>query len=258
MRPPRLQLFELEDFAWFPGSIRDYATDYLIFIESHFALHEPVVPLLRDMVRRSNATDVIDLCSGAGGPAAAVYRALAAQETPVRLTLTDKYPNLSAFQRLSESHDGRIAYLAGPVDAIRAPRELTGIRTMFNSFHHFAPRDARSILQCAVEARQPVGIFEITDRSLAMVLGMFLTPLVVALATPFMRPFRWTRLLWTYALPIVPLTCFWDGFVSQLRAYTPAEMLDLARGLDGYEWKAATVRLPAAPARITYLIGMPR
>ena len=27
---PRLQLFELEDQAWFPGVVRDQATDYLI------------------------------------------------------------------------------------------------------------------------------------------------------------------------------------------------------------------------------------
>ena len=30
------------------------------------------------------------------------------------------------------------------------------------------------------------------------------------------------RMLWTYPVPLVPLTCWWDGIVSQLRAYTPA------------------------------------
>jgi hypothetical protein len=43
---PRLQLFELEDLRWFPSTIRDLATDYLRFMETRFALHKPVVPLI--------------------------------------------------------------------------------------------------------------------------------------------------------------------------------------------------------------------
>ena len=62
------------------------------------------------------------------------------------------------------------------------------------------------------------------DRRPGMIVSMLLlTPLAVGLATPFIRPFRWSRLFWTYVIPLVPLTCWWDGVVSQLRAYTPAE-----------------------------------
>ena len=58
---------------------------------------------------------------------------------------------------------------------------------------------------------------------------MLLTPFAVWLMTPFMRPFRWSRLLLTYPLPLVPLTCLWDGIVSQLRAYTADELVELVR-----------------------------
>ena len=44
---------------------------------------------------------------------------------------------------------------------------------------------------------------------------------IVLLVTPLIRPFTLSRILWTYLLPLVPLTCWWDGIVSQLRAYTP-------------------------------------
>lgn len=78
-------------------------------------------------------------------------------------------------------------------------------------------------------------------------------------STPFIRPFRWARLLFTYPIPLVPLTCFWDGFVSQLRAYTPDELRDLAAGLGdvGYQWDAGKVKLDGSPAHLTYLIGRP-
>ncbi len=59
MAIPRLQLFELEDQPWFPRTIRDLATDYLHFIEKRFALHEPVIPLLRDALEESKATRVL-------------------------------------------------------------------------------------------------------------------------------------------------------------------------------------------------------
>ena len=60
-------------------------------------------------------------------------------------------------------------------------------------------------------------------------------------------------------MPLVPLTCWWDGVVSQLRAYTVAEMEALAGevGVDGYAWRAGRVPIGSAPGWLTYLIGYP-
>jgi hypothetical protein len=82
---------------------------------------------------------------------------------------------------------------------------------------------------------------------------------MVLLTAPLIRPFRWERLLYTYLIPLVPLTCLWDGFVSMLRAYTPEELEDLAAsfGNVGYTWKAGQVKLDRSMAHLTYLIGLP-
>jgi hypothetical protein len=255
---PRLHIFELEDLPWFPQSIRDLATDYLHFIETRFALHEPVVPLLRGAIEESNATRVLDLCSGGGGPVLSAYEALIDGGVTVHFTLTDKYPNLLAFRRLSALHPSGILYVANSIDATTVPQDLTGLRTMFNAFHHFAPEPARCVLKCAVEARQPIGIFEIPERSLATIFPLLFTPIFVALSTPFIRPFQWRRLLWTYLIPLVPLTCWWDGLVSQLRAYTVGEMLELAQGLGDYDWKAGRVGIGGTLGHVTYLLGNPK
>ncbi len=252
---PRLQLFELLDLAWFPHAIRDLATDYLHFMETRFTLHEPVVPLLRAMLEESKTSEVVDLCSGGGGPILAVYESLVARGTCVRITLTDKYPNLDAFAHLSSLHPSGILYIADSVDATKVPSELIGLRTMFNTFHHFAPREAHSVLECAVLAGQPICIFEIPERSLIMMVPFLFTPVFVALATPFIRPFQWKRLLLTYAIPLIPLTCWWDGLVSQCRAYTVTEMLDLTRDLDDFDWKVARVDIAGNPGHLTYLLG---
>ena len=95
----RFHLFELEDLAWFPRVLRDYATDYLQFIEHSLGLHRPVMPLLRDLLERTGSERIVDLCSGGSGPLLAVVRALRESGLEVRALLTDKYPNLDAFKR---------------------------------------------------------------------------------------------------------------------------------------------------------------
>ena len=88
---------------------------------------------------------------------------------------------------------------------------------------------------------------------------MLLVPIPVLLTAPFIRPFRWDRLLFTYLPPLVPLLCWWDGTVSQLRAYTAAELEDLAASLGdvGYQWSAGRVSPQGAGPRVTWLIGLP-
>lgn len=256
---PRCQLIELEDLTWFPSAIRDLATDYLRFAETRFALHRPVVPLLRQALQDSGATHVVDLCSGGGGPVVALHEALSADGKVVPFTLTDKYPNLPAFRTLAEQHPEAISCVADSIEATRVPRELAGLRTMFNAFHHFPPAAARAVLQSAVEAGQPIAVFEIPDRSFATIIPLLFSPLFVWIATPFIRPFLWRRLLWTYLLPLVALTCWWDGLVSQLRAYTVPELEGLTAGLGGghYRWTAGRVPIGATPGYLTYLIGIP-
>jgi hypothetical protein len=256
---PRFHLVELEDLPWFPNFIRDLATDYLQFMESKMALHQPVVPLLAEALGDAGTTTVVDLCAGGGGPVVALHDEIRRAGIPVRFILTDKYPNLPAFERLERAHEGIEAHEES-VDATNVPTHLTGFRTIFNAFHHFKPDDARAVLQSAVTARQPIGVFEVPERTVPLViLTALFTPILVLLTTPFIRPFSWKRLLFTYPLPLVPLTCFWDGSVSQLRAYRPEELRGLAESLGdvGYRWNAGKVRLRSSPVHLTYLIGLP-
>jgi hypothetical protein len=92
---------------------------------------------------------------------------------------------------------------------------------------------------------------------------MFLTlfvPLVALVVVPFARPFRWSRLLWTYLIPFVPLVMLFDGIVSCLRAYSPAELRELTAGLSsqGYQWEMGEERAGLLRLPVTYLIGCPR
>ncbi len=114
------------------------------------------------------------------------------------------------------------------------------------------------LLADAVQSRQGIGAFEFSERSLRCVLATAISPLLVLIVTPWIRPFRWSRLFWTYAVPVVPLVVVFDGIVSCLRSYTPAELqaLAAAAGTEDYTWETGVVR-GRAPIPVTYLIGYP-
>ena len=89
-------------------------------------------------------------------------------------------------------------------------------------------------------------------------LPLLLSPLFGWLVVPFIRPFSWQRLLWTYLIPAGVVFGLWDGLASCLRTYSPQELRDLTADLGdgGYRWEVGRVRSLGA-CRITYLLGIP-
>jgi hypothetical protein len=250
----RLHLFEWEDLPWFPAVIRNAGTDYLRFMLHLSDGYAPVAPKFIETLRQTDSTEIVDLCAGGGGPWSRLLPALQAAEIHCRVMLTDFYPNPASVAAVPG-----VSYYPESVNALAVPAALPGFRTVFSAFHHFAPEQGSRLLQDAVAAGQPIGIFEATQRSPLCLLLMLLTPLIVLLITPAIRPFRLSRLLFTYVLPLVPLLILWDGLVSCLRTYTPAELMALAEsvpGGDSYTWEAGEVK-GSGPLPVTYLIGVP-
>ena len=243
----RLHLFEFHDQTWCPPSLRDALTDFLGFSLRLGRAYDPIVPRLRAAVERTGATRIVDLCSGSGGPWPVLQARIG-----VPVLLTDKYPN-------AQTRTGPLPFHPEPVDAMAVPPTLHGFRTVFTAFHHFRPAEARAILADAVRRGEGIGVFEVVNRGPAAIALIALTWLAVLLLAPFVRPFRWSRLAWSYLPPVLPLVGTFDGIVSCLRAYTPVELGDLAAGLDGYEWEAGMARGAWwQPLPVTYLIGVPR
>ena len=256
----RRHWIEIEDQSWCPGAIRNAATDYLQFCLAATKPYAPVVPILAQAIERAGTRRVLDLCSGGAGPWLWLQPALAKMGVPVTVYLSDKYPNLEAFQRSRRISNDGITYNPHSVDATRVSGELGPFRTMFTAFHHFTPSQGREILADAVHQQQAIAIFEATERTVLALFLMLLAPLAVLLVTPLIRPFRWSRLFWTYLIPAVPIVTLFDGIVSCLRTYTVHELRDLVAGLgeNEYHWQVGTVRSGRSLTPITYLIGVPR
>lgn len=249
----RFHLFEFGDLPWWPAAIRDCVTDSLAFGVARLGLYAKAAPLVAGLLARAQTRDVVDLCSGGAGPWPGLRDGLAGD---IRVTLTDRQPNAAALARIAALGDPRVRYCETPIDASAVPRELVGVRTIFTAFHHLDPGAARRVLADAAAARAPIGVFEFTARSWTSIFAALVVPWTMFATTPWIRPFRAARLLFTYALPLAPLCNLWDGIVSSLRTYTAPELLALGRGAaPDYRWEAGTLR-GRGPA-VTYLIGWP-
>jgi len=270
----RRQWIEIADQPWCPAAVRDGLTDYLQFVVDRTAPYAAAVPLLTDALRASDrragpasalaasaVRDVVDLGAGAGGPWRALAFELAAAGMPVRVRLTDAYPNLAAFSRFALETQGAVTGEPRPVAADAVPADLMGFRTCFSAFHHFPPPLARRVLADARARGEGIAVFEATRRDARCLLFMLVVPVLILLVTPVLRPFRWSRLLLTYVLPVIPLAALVDGVVSCLRTYTPDELRALAAPTHGaeaawdYGWTAG--ESGTGPIPMTYLIGYP-
>ena len=256
----RVQFIELHEQPWFPPSVRDEVTDALQFGLNLLKAYAPIAPMLQSALDSTRSRSIVDMCSGGGGPWLDLSRKLRPEAQVFHILLTDKYPNLRAFQNVRAASENHITFYPDSVDAMKVPGELKGFRTMFTSFHHFPPEEARAILQNAVDASQGIGIFEITRRAPSTIGLMFPWALLLFVFTPLIRPFRWSRLLWTYVVPIIPLVLLFDGVVSCLRTYRPQELREIIEKLTGieYQWEVGEQSRARGEVPITYLIGYPR
>ena len=255
---PRIHAFELEDQTWCPVVIRDAATDYLRVIQQIAKPYQSITEILIRAVVAAQANEIIDLCSGGAGSWLYILPRLQKRIPNLLVRLTDKFPNIAAFEKTSSLlGSNAIAFDVHEVDARAVPADLRGFRTMFTALHHFRPQDVQAILNDAAQRKCGFAAFECTSRSVRAFLMIFCTPLFVALLTPWIRPFRWSRLFWTYVIPAVPFLACFDGLISCLRTYTVAELTSLTKHIEiyDYHWDIGQVTNGILP--LTYIVGAP-
>ena len=248
----RLHLFEFADQPWFPKVLRNGETAYLATVYRFF-LPRRWVEKVSKVVCQDECSEILDLCSGSGGPMPLIIDELVKLGYNVRATLTDLYPHPKS------GSNPRITWSAEPVDATHVQSNLVGVRTMFSAFHHFRPDAAKSILKDAFDGRRAICVFESGSGRLlnfGMALGH---PIVMLAVMPFVRPFRWSYLIFTYLIPLIPLALLWDVIVSFLRIYSLEQMATMTEALNApdYSWEVGRIQVRGVPGGLPYLIGRP-
>lgn len=238
----RRHLFEFNDSPWAPVALRETIVEALSRTLAWGRVLQGLVEPFADFVARTGASEVLDLCSGAGGPAAILVRELArAGVRPPRFLMTDLQPHPEAWARLRQEHPGVIDFVAEPVDATRIPGDLGAgrARVIINALHHFPPDLAGAIVRGACDASPGVFIAEGFERSPLQFVPFALAGLPALYVNPLLAPrHRLEKVLLTWLTPAAVAASAWDGFVSTLRVYGEDELRAMVAPLgDAFTWR---------------------
>ena len=227
---------ELEDHQWFPQLLRNYQTEYIGYVVSRFQIYQGFIELLK-----KTPNTQFDLCSGSGEPACSIFKQSGAF---THLTLSDKFPH-KAFK-----DQAKIRYLQTPLDVLNMEFERGQTYTMFNAFHHFTEQEQVDICQKISEAKASAYFVEILfPTPIHVIKTLFATTLGVLVLSPWVKPFSWKRLFFTYLIPINPITISIDGFVSVLKSKSLKQYKKLLQ-LDGSKLELFKTKHLIAPLLI--------
>jgi hypothetical protein len=245
MSPRRVHLFEFNDSPWAPVALRETIVEALSRTLAWGRVLEGLVDPFREFIDAAGVGEVLDLCSGAGGPASilATEVARAGGRAP-RFLLTDLHPHGEAWTRLRDAHPGVIDLIDEPVDATHIPQGIGAgrARVIINALHHFRPDLAGAILRGACESSPGVFVAEGFERSPLRFAPFAALGLPALVATPFLSPRRNVqKALLTWLTPAAVAASVWDGIVSTLRVYNEAELREMVAPLgNAFRWTYGT------------------
>jgi hypothetical protein len=201
-------LKELEDYDWFPVALRNFQTDFIGFVVARFNMYNAFTKYLKTFSLAVKPS--IDLCSGAGEPAISIFKKTNCFSF---LTLSDKYPNQLQVK------DERIIYTAKSEDVLDMKFKPEIYYTLFNAFHHFSDENKLKIVRKILEADSVAFIVEILQpRFFCFVKIFFATTIGTLFIMPFVKPFSFKRLFFTYIIPVNVFTIAFDGMVSVFKS----------------------------------------
>lgn len=225
----RKQVPQLINQSWFPAHLKQLMFEFMSWFVHKVNAAKPFLPILEQGLQHTPSQQMIhiDRKMGAGIE-----------------TVVPHLPDSVSVQNI-------------PLAEMRTDEK--GLYTMVNAFHQFRPDEARNFLSQIAESRNPVAILEGNNDSLWQVVGMTIfVPLTILLTAPFVRPFRSTRLLFTYLIPILPLATFLDGFLALFKLYAPGDLDQLVSTIQvpNYRWESGK-RDNGRGGKIMYLLGYP-
>jgi len=223
----RKQVPQITNTKWFPTIVVRCVHEFMTWFVHKVKAAKPFMPVIEEGLQYANKIVVIDHKGGAGFETLDVFL-----DESLEKTYTDS-------------------------DDFKATFE--GLYVSVNSFHQFDENKARFILEEVASKQQPIVILEGNNDSLWQVFGMtVIVPITVLLTAPFVKPFRFERLIFTYLIPILPLVTFIDGSLALFKLYAPQDLNELTASIDqqNYIWRSGKLD-NGRGGKIIYLIGHP-
>ncbi|MEL6257157.1 MAG: hypothetical protein AAFR87_34500 [Bacteroidota bacterium] len=223
----RIHISQISDQSWFPFFLRRNIHEFMTWFVGKIGGAAPFLPVIEEGLTYADRIISIDQLQGAG------------------------------FETLAPLLDSDI-----PISHQTYPQidtQEAGLYVSVNSFHKLKEKEARDLLDQFASAGHPLAIVEGNNDSLWQVFGMtVIVPLTVLLTAVFVKPFRMSRVIFTYLIPILPIVTLVDGAMALLKLYAPKDLDELTSSLEhkDYSWKSGKLD-NGRGGKIIYLLGYP-
>ena len=241
---------ELEDYNWFPQMFRKFQMEFIGSMIQWASIYQPLITLTNATLNENKVSTIVDLCSGSGLPAIYLQKHLSNNCNTV---LSDKFPD-KGFVNTSS-----IIYLKETTDVLLLEPKPATCYTMYNALHHFSDNDKVAIINKLRIANAPFIFAEILEPNLLTLLKIiFTTTVLQLLTTPFVQPFSFLRLFFTYVVPINLFTITYDGVISVFKSRTVEQYKNLVVPFSNKNLEITVNKISSWKSVVIYIKGNPK
>ncbi len=243
-----MKLKELEDFDNFPPILRTFQVETIGFLVQIFGIYKPIATIIEQIISNKKVDQIIDLCSGSGLPTLYIKKRL---KNNIPIILTDKFPQHIAITN-------GITYKKESIDILQLQPESNTLYTLYNAFHHFTNEEKCILLEKFKANNATLLIVEIIEPSILAIVQVILASTLVQLCiAPFIKPFSWLRLLFTYIIPINICTVLIDGIISIIKSTSTTKYKKLLHNISTNNYTIETKSIFNFPTKIITIIANP-
>lgn len=243
-----MPLKELEDYDWFPKTLRQFQMDVIGFMVKALHLYKPIVPVIEKLVVQHNIEEIVDLCSGSGLPSMYIQERL---HTSTKFVLTDKYPQQIKLH-------AQMVYAKESINALTLVPHHKKLYSMYNAFHHFEDKDKVAFVEQFRKNKAILCIVEVITPNLQNIFQVIIASTIVQLIiAPFIKPFSLKRLALTYIVPINVITVLVDGIISVIKAKSAKQYNSLLQSLNTMDYVVEANTIFSFPNKIIVIKAQP-
>lgn len=224
----RKQITQFINTKWCPQQIKKLCSEFLSWFVVKVNATKPFIPIIENALTESKINNIINF------------------EFSIGAGIETVKPYLNQ----------HLAITSIPLSEINTQQR--GMYFFVNSFHQLPASSAKKILEKIAKSRNPVVVVEGNNDSLWQLAGMTIfLPVTVILSAPFVKPFRWSRILFTYIIPVLPIIMVIDGCIGLLKLYNPKDLNELTLSIKVPDYKWTTGKKDnGRGGKIIYLTGI--
>jgi hypothetical protein len=225
----RKQITQLINTKWCPGLIKQLCFEFLNWFVVKVNATKPFIPIIENVLIESKTSNIINLEANIG----------------------------AGIETVKPFLNKHLAITTIPLSKINTQQQR-GMYLFVNSFHQLPAISAKKTLEEIAKSGNPVVVVEGNNDSLWQLVGMTIfLPVAVILSAPFVKPFRWTRILFTYIIPVLPVIMVIDGCIGLLKLYNPKDLNKLTSSIKVPDYKWTTGKKDnGRGGKIIYLTGI--